>query len=85
MPVFLDLYKLIIALDDYELEPNIRNRVKSLEMAIENKLEAMERRKVFTEYKTAEPSTEDRETKRQKYLELVGVHRDWRSQKETSL
>jgi len=76
---------LIILLDDYDLEPSVRERVQSLEMAIEGKMEAMARRQAFTEYKIAEPSTEDRETKRQKYLELVGVHKDWRSQKETLL
>ena len=82
---FRDLYLLIIALDDYELDYDTRELVQALETAIEGKLEAMARRQAFTEYKTAEPSTEDRETKRQKYLELVGVHRDWISQKETPL
>ena len=82
---FLELYMLIIALDDYALEPSVKERVKSLEIAIESKMEAMARRQAFTEYKIAEPSTEDRETKRKKYLELVGVHHDWISQKETSL
>ena len=82
---FRDLYLLVIALDDYELDYDTRELVQALEMAIESKLEAMARRQAFTEYKIAEPSTEDRETKRQKYLELVGVHRDWRSQKETPL
>ena len=85
VPVFLELYKLIIELDNYELDSNIRQRVSVLETAIEGKFEAMARRKAFTEYKTAEPSTEDREAKRQKYLELAGVHHDWVSQKETSL
>jgi len=82
---FIDLYLLIIALDDYTLPYDIRERVKALEMAVEGKFEAMARRQAFTEYKTAEPSTEDREVKRKKYLELVGIHRDWISQKETPL
>ena len=82
---FCDIYRLIIALDYYELDYNTQQLVKSLETAIEGKFEAMARRKAFTEYKTAEPSTEDRETKRHKYLEMAGVHRDWMSQKETSL
>jgi len=81
---FVELYKLIIVLEDYELDQNIRSRIQSLEKVVENKMEAIARRQAFTEYKTAEPSTEDREAKRQKYLELVGVHKDWRSQKETS-
>lgn len=79
---FLDLYRLIIALDDYELDFDTMELVKSLEKAIEDKLEAMARRQAFTEYKTADPNTEDRETKRRKYLELVGIHHDWISQQE---
>ena len=82
---FIDLYKLIFALDDYELDHSTRTLVKALETTIEGKLEAMARRQAFTEYKTAEPTTEDREAKRQKYLELVGVHKDWTSQTETPL
>ncbi len=82
---FIDIYKLIIALDDYELDYDTKELVKSLETAVESKFEAMTRRQAFTEYKTAEPSTEDREIKRKKYLELVGIHQDWISQKEISL
>ena len=82
---FVELYKLIITLKDYELDQYITTRVQSLESAIESKIEAMARRQAFTEYKTAAPSTEDRETKRQKYLELSGVRPDWQSTKETSL
>ena len=79
---FLDLYLLIIALDDYELDYDTRERVETLEKVVEGKLEAMARREAFTEYKIAEPNTEDREAKRKKYLELVGIHRDWTSDKE---
>ena len=82
---FITLYLLIMDLDDYELEPDTRQRVQALEKAIESKFEAMARRQAYTEYKTAEPNTEDREAKRHKYLEMVGVHRDWISQKETLL
>ena len=82
---FIDIYRLVIALDDYELDHYTQSLVKALETTIEGKLEAMARRQAFTEYKTAEPTTEDRETKRQNYLELVGVHKDWTSQKETPL
>jgi hypothetical protein len=80
---FVELYKLIIALKNYELDRNITERVQSLETAIESKFESMTRRQAFTEYKTAAPTTEDRESKRQKYLELAGLHSDWRSKKET--
>jgi hypothetical protein len=82
---FVDIYRLIIALDYYELDYDTHEIVKSLEKMIEGKFEAMERRKAFTEYKTAEPTTEDREAKRNRYLELVGIHRNWRSTIETPL
>ena len=82
---FIDLYKLIFALDDYELDYNTRSLVKTLELTIEGKFEAMARRQAFTEYKTADPNTEDREAKRKRYLELVGVHKDWMSQTEIPL
>jgi uncharacterized protein YdgA (DUF945 family) len=83
--MFLEIYKLIITLNDYELDYNIRARVQALESAIEAKFEAMTRREAFTEYKTAEANTDDRETKRRKYLELAEVHKNWISPKETSL
>jgi len=82
---FIDIYRLIIALDDYELDYGTKALVKSLEKAVEGKFEAMEKRKAFSEYKTAEPDTEDREVKRKRYLELAGVHHDWISQEEISL
>ena len=82
---FLDLYRLIFALDGYELDYDTKELAKSLEMVLENKFEAMTRRQAFTEYKIADPSTEDRETKRKRYLELEGIHHDWISQKEIPL
>jgi hypothetical protein len=80
---FCDLYRLIISLDYCDLEPGVRQLAKSLERDIEDKLEARLKRKAFTEYKTAEPDTEDREAKRKKYLELAGIHRNWTSPNET--
>ena len=38
---FIDIYKLIIALDDYELDYDTKELVKSLETAVESKFEAM--------------------------------------------
>ena len=39
-------------------------------------LEARERRKAYTDYKTAAKSTADRERLRQEYLELAGILKD---------
>jgi hypothetical protein len=75
--VVVDLYKLIIFLDDYELDEPIRSIVKRLEQSINSKIEAMEKRKTYTEYKMA-ADEKSREAARQKYLDLAGIHRDWR-------
>ena len=45
-------------------------------------LEARERRKAFTDYKTTAKNTADRERLRQEYLELTGILKDWRSTTE---
>lgn len=53
-----------------ELYNNIKN-------GIDKKLDAISRRSYYTEYKTAD--TDDaREYARQKYLDAVGMHKDFR-------
>ena len=44
---------------------------------LEEKLEAMVRRELYTKYKTA-PTEEEREKARQEYLNRVGIHSDFR-------
>ena len=44
---------------------------------LEEKMEAMVRRDLYTKYKTA-PTEEEREKARQEYLEKVGMHRSFR-------
>ena len=77
MSAVVDMYRLIILLDDYELDFNTRTIVKRLENAITTKIEAMEKRKAYTDYKMA-VDEKSQEAARQKYLELAGIHRDWR-------
>lgn len=77
-----DVYKLIILLDDIELDENARALCKTLEAQIKAKIDAMDRRKTFTEYKTTEPG-EAREQKRREYLDKAGIHKDWRTPKES--
>ena len=48
-----------------------------IKKGLEDKLEAMVRRDLYTKYKTA-PTEEEREKARQEYLEKVGMHRDFR-------
>jgi len=44
---------------------------------LEQKIEALARRELYTKYKTA-PTEEERENARQEYLDKVGMHRDFR-------
>ena len=48
-----------------------------IKKGLEEKLEAMVRRDLYTKYKTA-PSEEEREKARQEYLKKVGMHRSFR-------
>ena len=49
----------------------------AIKKGLEEKLEAMVRRELYTKYKTA-PTEEEREKARQEYLEKVGMHWDFR-------
>ena len=48
-----------------------------IKKGLEEKLEAMVRRDLYTKYKTA-PTEEERENARQEYLEKVEMHRSFR-------
>ena len=51
--------------------------VPEIKKGLEEKVEAMMKRELYTKYKTA-PTEEERERARQEYLERVGMHRDFR-------
>ena len=51
--------------------------VPEIKKGLEEKVEAMMKRELYTKYKTA-PTEEEREKARQEYLEKVGMHRDFR-------
>lgn len=57
-------------LDMDEVLPEIKK-------GLEEKMEAMLKRELYTKYKTA-PTEEEREKARREYLERVGMHRDFR-------
>ena len=48
-----------------------------IKKGLEEKMEAMVRRDLYTKYKTA-PTEEEREKARQEHLEKVGMHRSFR-------
>lgn len=68
--------ELFIALLKYHLV-EIDDVLPEIKKGLEEKLEAMVRRDLYTKYKTA-PTEEEREKARQEYLEKVGMHRSFR-------
>ena len=72
-----DIYKLILALVDYELDRDTDAILRRIEAALQAKMDAIAKRRAYTEYKTA-LNDEVRENARQKYLKLVNMEEDWR-------
>ena len=68
--------ELFFALLKYHLF-EIDDALPEIKKGLEDKLEAMVRRDLYTKYKTA-PTEEERDKARQEYLEKVGMHRDFR-------
>lgn len=68
--------ELFFALLKYHLV-EIDDVLPEIKKGLEEKLEAMVRRDLYTKYKTA-PTEEEREKARQEYLEKVGMHRSFR-------
>ena len=79
-----DVYRLIWSLEDAELSEECIALCRSLDAQIKAKMERMERRNTFTKYKTAAIGSDEREEARNRYLDLAGIHREWRSAKEKS-
>lgn len=57
-------------MDMQELQPQIQK-------ALEQKMDSMVKRQIYTTYKTA-PTEEEREKARQKYLDKIGMNQDFR-------
>ena len=68
--------QLFFALLKYHLM-EIDEVLPEIKKGLEDKLEAMVRRELYTKYKTA-ATEEKREQARQEYLDKVGVHQDFR-------
>jgi len=82
--VVTDMYRLIALLDDYKFDADTDVIIKRLESALDAKVEAMEKRRVYSEYRTASDD-EAKETARQKYLDLAGIRPDWQWGVESEL
>ena len=79
-----DVLRLLIQLDrrpdliDFD---EVKSLCVSIDAEISDKLDRMERRKVFTAYKTAAPGME-RELLRKEYIELAQINRSFSSDHE---
>lgn len=68
--------ELFFALVKYHLV-GLEDCLPAIEKGLEQKIDAMVKRQLYTAYKTA-PTEKEREKARQEYLDKVGVHRDFR-------
>lgn len=79
----IDVYALLTSLEGIYISDDVTARCRALEKAIQTKLEAMSKREAFTAYKSASADGREREQKRQAYLDMAGIGKDWRTGKET--
>ena len=77
-----DVYRLILALCDYELGGDVSAIINRLELMLNDKIMALQKRQAYTAYKTAS-GFDEQESARQKYLDLACIHKDWRWNSET--
>jgi hypothetical protein len=73
---------LIWRLEESSFDSDTAILCKSIESQIQDKIDAMIRREIFTKYKDSTLGSEERENFRRQYLELAGIHKDWVSDME---
>jgi hypothetical protein len=79
----VDVYSLLTSLEGIYISDEVTERCRAIEKALQTKMEAMKKREAFTAYKTAAADGLEREQKRQEYLNMTGIGKDWRTGKET--
>jgi len=82
---FLRAYKLLSLLDDEYIPDNLKPLKEDVLNDFNNKITAITKRNTFTEYKTAEKGTTERENKRLKYLQTAKISKSFTSEKEVKL
>ena len=80
--LFVDILRLVDDLERYNLDKTTLEILKAVDGQITAKLEAIEKRKLYTEYKTSKKNTQERETARKKYLEKIEMSKDYMTNKE---
>lgn len=68
--LFLKLFRLF-EFGELELEPEIKKEINE-------KLDALVKHELYSKYKDKSLTDEEREKARQEYLDMVGMHKDWR-------
>ena len=75
--LFIDVFRLVYGLDSNSIDQDLKTLLESIKKGLNDKLESMERHKKYTNYKIAKTDKEKEES-RQEYLNLAGIHNDWR-------
>lgn len=73
----IDVYRLILNLEDYNLHEEDKSIAKDLEKQIEAKIDRMVMHDLYSKSKTA-LTDEERESARKEYLSQLGMSKDWR-------
>lgn len=81
----INVFRLVILLEDTDTDAYVKSLCGALSAQIEEKLAAMDRRRTFTAYKTASQDSNERETYRREYLDKACIHKDWRTNTETTV
>jgi hypothetical protein len=76
--------ELFLKICDYIFSPEYsQHKLEDIKIGLQAKLDAFERRQMFSEYKTSPRGTEQRETARKAYLNHEEIPTDWQSAKES--
>ena len=78
----IDVCRLVEIIYGQEKTEDFEPVLQRIQAVIQAKCDARERRRLYTEYKTAKIGTAQREVARQNYLDETGIHKNWRTEKE---
>lgn len=61
----------------FYIENHEKELYEEIKKDIEHKIDSLAKHELYTQYKTAD-TEQEREQARKKYLDMVGMHKDWR-------
>ena len=77
------VWVLLDSLKDYQLDSVTLITCNALQRQVDEKLASFERREAFCKYKASPAKSNEREKFRKAYLDLAGIHKNWRSHHES--